>query len=111
MFSPLIDIEVQENKVKQELKIAAKRPNSQKALKTLALELVHSRHAKNRLLTGKTQLNSVTMQLKEQIAMIKLSGCLEKSTQIMSSMNTLLKLPQISLTMQELSKEMIKVAF
>jgi charged multivesicular body protein 3 len=41
--------------------------------------------------------------------MIKVTGSLQKSTEIMKLSNTLIKLPQISQTMREMSMEMTKV--
>ena len=41
--------------------------------------------------------------------MIKVTGSLQKSTEIMKLSNTLVKLPRISQTMREMSMEMTKV--
>jgi charged multivesicular body protein 3 len=102
-------IEAQENKIKQELKQLAKKPAvSQKAIKTLATELVRSQKAKDHLLTGKTHINSVMMQMQEQASMVKVTGCLQKNTQVMKSMNSLMKLPQMRESMYQMSKEMMK---
>lgn len=43
-------------------------------------------------------------------AMIKVTGSLQKSTEIMKLSSALVKLPQISQTMREMSMEMTKVA-
>jgi division protein CdvB (Snf7/Vps24/ESCRT-III family) len=43
------------------------------------------------------------------IAMIKVTGSLQKSTEIMKLSNALVKLPQISQSMREMSMEMTKV--
>ena len=103
-------IETQENKIKTELKQLAKKPAlSQKAIRTLAVELVRSQKAKDHLLTGKTHINSVVMQMQEQVSMVKVTGCLQKSTQVMRSMNGLIKLPQMRDAMYQMSKEMTKV--
>lgn len=45
------------------------------------------------------------------LAILKVSGSLEKSTEVMKSMQNLVKLPEISKTMQDLSKEMMKVSW
>ena len=42
----------------------------------LARELVGSKKAKNRMHESKAQMNSVSMQLKENLAMAKMAGCL-----------------------------------
>ena len=43
--------------------------------------------------------------------MSKVTGSLQKSTEIMKLSNSLIKLPQISQTMREMSMEMTKVRF
>ena len=45
------------------------------------------------------------------IAMAKVTGSLQKSTEIMKLSNQLVKLPQISQAMREMSMEMTKVSF
>ena len=42
-------------------------------------------------------------------AMLRMSGALAKSTDVMKSMSSLLRVPEIQATMRELSKEMTKV--
>lgn len=42
-------------------------------------------------------------------ALLKVTGALQKSTDIMKLSNSLIKLPQISQTMREMSMEMTKV--
>ena len=42
-------------------------------------------------------------------AMAKVTGALQKSTEIMKLSNSLIRLPQISQTMREMSMEMMKV--
>ena len=43
------------------------------------------------------------------LGMLRVTGCLEKSTAVMSAMSALVKLPEIRETMMEMSKEMTKV--
>jgi charged multivesicular body protein 3 len=43
------------------------------------------------------------------IATVKVAGSLQKSTEIMKTVNSLVKLPEISNAMMELSEEMTKV--
>jgi charged multivesicular body protein 3 len=42
------------------------------------------------------------------VATLRMSGSLQKSTEVMKSMNTLMRVPEIRETMMELSKEMTK---
>lgn len=53
-------------------------------------------------------MNSVAMNMKNQLATLRIAGCLEKSTDVMKSMQALIKLPEIQKTMMEMSKEMMK---
>ena len=43
------------------------------------------------------------------LAMVKVTGAFQKSTEIMKMTNQLIKLPQLSATMREMSMEMMKV--
>jgi charged multivesicular body protein 3 len=75
----------------------------------LSKEILRARKAKDRMFTSKAQLNSLLLLIQQQVATVKVAGSLQKSAEVMSIVNTLVKLPEISLTMQEMSKEMIKV--
>ncbi|KAH9471042.1 hypothetical protein Pst134EA_004951 [Puccinia striiformis f. sp. tritici] len=100
-------IETAQNKVKIQLKqLAAK--NDIKNCKMLAKEIVRSNKQKDRLFTSKARLNSIRMQLQHQLATLKISGTLQKSTEIMKLSNSLMKLPELNKTMSEMSKEMMK---
>ncbi|KAJ3331650.1 hypothetical protein HDU76_002608 [Blyttiomyces sp. JEL0837] len=100
-------IETEEAKVKKNIKAAAKRKDMA-SCKLLAKEVVRSRKAKDRIHTSKAQLNSLGMQLQQQLAAAKVAGTLKKSTDIMKLVNNLIKLPEIHKTMQEMSMEMSK---
>ncbi|KAJ6536625.1 vacuolar sorting protein Vps24 [Mycena sp. CBHHK59/15] len=71
-------------------------------------EVVRSDKQKDRLSVSKARLGSIGTQLTQQMAMIKVTGSLQKSTEIMKLSNALIKLPQISQTMREMSMEMTK---
>lgn len=43
------------------------------------------------------------------VALVKVTGTFQKSTEIMKASNELIKLPQLSTTMREMSAEMMKV--
>lgn len=64
-----IEIEAEEKNLKNSLKQAAKKPGNIAACKTMAKELLHSRKAKDRLYTSKAQINSVSMQLQNQLCL------------------------------------------
>ncbi|WAQ82398.1 hypothetical protein PtA15_2A715 [Puccinia triticina] len=100
-------IETAQNKVKIQLKQLASK-NDLKNCKLLAKEIVRSNKQKDRLFTSKARLNSIRMQLQHQLATLKISGTLQKSTEIMKLSNSLMKLPELNKTMQEMSQEMMK---
>lgn len=76
--------------------------------RTFAKELVGIRRQAGRLHTSKAQLQSVQMQVNEAFSIRKIEGSLKVSTGIMKDVNTLIKLPELSGTMQELSQELMK---
>ena len=45
----------------------------------------------------------------QQLATLKVAGAFEKSGEVMGLVNKLVRLPEVSATMMELSKEMVKV--
>ncbi|XP_077992302.1 charged multivesicular body protein 3-like [Glandiceps talaboti] len=100
-------IQREEDKVKRQIKTHAKKGEKDVCL-ILAKEVVQSKKAVNRLYAGKAQMNSVSMHMKNQLALLKISGVMQKSGDVMKAMQTLIKLPEISATMMEMSKEMMK---
>jgi charged multivesicular body protein 3 len=100
-------IETEELKAKKLLQQASKR-NDIKSCRILAREIVNSKKAKERIITSKAQLNSLAMSMQQQLSVAKVTGAMSKSTDVMKALNTLIKLPEISLTMQEMSKEMMR---
>ncbi|KAI9349429.1 Snf7-domain-containing protein [Zopfochytrium polystomum] len=100
-------IATEEGKAKMNIKAAAKRKDYA-SCKILAKEVARSRRARDRIHASKAQLNSLVMQLQQQMAAAKIAGTLKKSTDIMKTVNQLIKLPEIAKTMQEMSMEMTK---
>ncbi|KAG8850031.1 Vacuolar protein-sorting-associated protein 24 [Serendipita sp. 411] len=94
-------------KAKQQLKQLAKKGDHKNA-KILAKEVVRSNKQKDRLYVSKARLGSIGVQLQHQLAMVKVTGSLQKSTEIMKLSNQLIKIPQISAVMREMSMEMTK---
>lgn len=110
-----------------ELKALAKK-NDVKSARILAKEIVRANKQRDRMQSTKARINSVDMQLQHQLgrsavmaslpayypnsltaAMVKVTGAFQKSTEIMKATNQLVKLPQLSATMREMSMEMMKV--
>ncbi|XP_033116760.1 charged multivesicular body protein 3-like isoform X2 [Anneissia japonica] len=100
-------IKKEEDKVQRSLKDAAKK-GQKDVCSVLAKEVVNSHKAVKRLYTSKAQLKSVEMQMKNQLAVVRLSGALEKSTIVMKSMQSLCKVSEIQSVMVDMSKEMMK---
>nr|KAG5693835.1 hypothetical protein BaRGS_004443 [Batillaria attramentaria] len=100
-------IQREEEKTKRMLKDAAKKGDKD-SCKVLAKEIVNARKSVNRLHASKAHLNSVQLSMKQQLANLRIAGALEKSTQVMQSMQKLVKVPEIMATMRDMSKEMMK---
>ena len=76
--------------------------------RTFARELLRIRKQSNRLATSKAQLHSVQLQVNEAFSVRKIEGSLKSSTGIMKDVNTLVRLPQLTDTMRQLSQELMK---
>jgi len=103
----ILEIKREEKKVEKSIKDCGKR-NDIASARILAKELVRSRQTVTRLHTNKAQMNSVTMHLSENLAVIKAVGHMEKSAELMGLMNKLMKASAVEKSMRELSKEMYK---
>ncbi|KAJ3553281.1 hypothetical protein NM688_g3699 [Phlebia brevispora] len=100
-------IDMAANKAKATVKQLATKGDV-KSARILAREVVRSNRQKDRLSVSKARLGSIGHQLAQQMAMAKVTGSLQKSTEIMKLSNQLVRLPQISQTMREMSMEMTK---
>eukprot|EP00745_Piridium_sociabile_P012914 TRINITY_DN19514_c0_g1_i1.p1 TRINITY_DN19514_c0_g1~~TRINITY_DN19514_c0_g1_i1.p1 ORF type:complete len:217 (+),score=23.67 TRINITY_DN19514_c0_g1_i1:51-701(+) len=101
-------IEMEEDKVLQDIKNAARR-NDVVSCKLLAREIVRSRAAKNRLHESKAHMNSVSMSLQNNMATMRMSEHLKTSTDVMQSMNQLIRYPEVAKTMKNMATEMAKM--
>ncbi|XP_066581635.1 charged multivesicular body protein 3 [Prorops nasuta] len=100
-------IQREEEKVKRSLKEAAKKGDKE-VCKILAKEIIRARKTCNKIYTSKAHLNSVSLQMKNQLATIRVAGSVSKSTEVMQAMQSLVRVPEVANTMRELSKEMMK---
>uniref|UniRef100_G3U589 Charged multivesicular body protein 3 n=1 Tax=Loxodonta africana TaxID=9785 RepID=G3U589_LOXAF len=100
------DIQREEDKVKRSVKDAAKKGQKDVCV-VLAKEMIRSRKAVSKLYASKAHMNSVLMGMKNQLAVLRVAGSLQKSTEVMRAMQSLVKIPEQA-TMRELSKEMMK---
>ena len=76
--------------------------------RTFAREMIRIRKQSSRLATSKAQLQSVQMQVNEAFSVRKIEGSLKASTGIMKDVNSLVRLPELTGTMRELSQELVK---
>ncbi|KAH0370696.1 hypothetical protein KCU65_g2326, partial [Aureobasidium melanogenum] len=76
--------------------------------RTFARELIRARKQTARLVTSQAQLQSVGMQINEAFQMRKIQGSIQASVGIMKDVNTLVRLPELTGTMRELSQELMK---
>jgi len=112
----ILNLRTVENKTKQYILQASKRgqrnPSQAKQAaqetRQFARELIRVRKQNARLHTSKAQLQSVQMQVNEAFSVRKIEGSLKASTGIMKDVNTLVRLPELTGTMRELSQELIK---
>ncbi|KAK4162223.1 Snf7-domain-containing protein [Cladorrhinum sp. PSN259] len=81
---------------------------AQREVRDFARELIRTRKQSSRLVTAKAQLASVQMQVNEAFALRKIEGSIKASVGVMKDVNTLIRLPELGATMQELSVELMK---
>ncbi|KAK4190024.1 Snf7-domain-containing protein [Podospora australis] len=103
------------NHILQADKRAARAPHgspaqkqAQKEIRDWARELIRHRKTSSRLVTAKAQLGSVQMQVNEAFALRRIEGSIKASVGIMKDVNTLVRLPELGETMQQLSVELMK---
>ncbi len=110
------DLKVAENKTKtfimQSSKRAQRNPSMAKQanqdVRIFARELIRIRKQNGRLQTSKAQLQSVQMQVNEAFSVRKIEGSIKASTGIMKDVNSLVRLPELTGTMRELSSELMR---
>ncbi|XP_035273448.1 charged multivesicular body protein 3-like [Anguilla rostrata] len=101
------DIQREEEKVKRSIKDAAKKGQRDVCV-ILAKEIIQSKKAISKMYATKAHMNSVMMNMKNQLSVLRVAGAMQKSTEVMKAMQNLVKIPEIQATMRELSQEMSK---
>lgn len=101
-------IQREEDKAKLSIKQAAKK-GDKTTCGILAKEIINTRKAKSRIYTAKANIKSVELTMKQQAAMVRTTGALEKSTKVMESMQKLIKVSEVRDSMMGLQKEMMKM--
>ncbi|KAG8527764.1 uncharacterized protein KY384_007918 [Bacidia gigantensis] len=112
----IIQLKNLDQKARQTILASSKRgqrnPSQQKQAaqetRLFAKELIRIRKQSNRLATSKAQLQSVQMQVNEAFSVRKIEGSIKSSTGIMKDVNSLVRLPELTGTMRELSQELMK---
>lgn len=100
-------IQREQDKVKRSIKDAAKKGQKDVCV-VLAKEMIQSKRAVSKLYATKAHMNSAMLGMRNQCAVLRIAGSLQKSTEVMKAMQSLVKVPEIQATMRELSKEMTK---
>ena len=100
------------NLILQASKRAQRNPSQAKQAsaetRIFARELLRVRKQEQRLTNSKATLQSVKMQVNEAFGMRKIEASIKNSVGIMKDVNTLMRLPELKGTMQELSMELVK---
>ncbi|KAI0013180.1 Snf7 family protein [Xylariaceae sp. FL0662B] len=81
---------------------------AQREVRDFARELIRARRTSARLVTSKAQLSSVQMQVNEAFAVRRIEGSIRASVGVMKDVNSLVRLPQLAGTMQELGMELVR---
>lgn len=101
------DLNRVEKKTKGLIRKAAKKGDI-KSAKMYAREYRNVAKTQQRMHVSLATLDSISMKLAEQQQLIKIKGSMQKSTEIMRDMNTLVRLPEMSRTVRELTMELTK---
>ena len=100
------------NLIIQASKRAERKPSQEKQAsqetRMFARELIRVRKQNTRLATSRAQLQSVGMQVNEAFSVRKIEGSIKASTGIMKDVNSLVRMPELTGTMRELSQELVK---
>lgn len=98
-----------ETKTRQLIVRSTKSPhNTPQQTRLLVVELIRIRKQTTRMETSRAQLQSVMMQVSEAFSVRKIEGSIKASTSVMKDVNSLVRLPELTSTMRELSMELVK---
>ncbi|GAU92186.1 hypothetical protein RvY_04299 [Ramazzottius varieornatus] len=101
------NIQREEERAKRCLKDAAKKGDKD-VCKILAKEIVRSRKTVNKMNLAKVQVNSLILHMRHQLSTLRVAGSLQKSTEVMTAMQNLIRMPEINAIMQGMAKEMMR---
>ena len=99
------DLEIK--KAQNDCKALAKKKN-EAAARLMVRHLIKAKQNVARMHTVNANLSTIHAGIVSSSAIIKVQGVMQKSTEVMKCMNQVLKLPEISDTMQVMAREMAK---
>jgi charged multivesicular body protein 3 len=100
-------MEAEEVKSRRLLLSAAARGDAGSA-RVLARQIAAARRHASRLGVARAQLNSLLLQLQQQAALLRVTGVLKESGEMMRMVNAMVRVPEVAATMAALSGEMMK---
>ena len=77
----------------------------------LAKEVVRLRASVARMAANKANLLAMSNEMTQMLAMTKAAGTIKSSSQLMATMNGLMKVPQMQKNMKDMAKEMARAGF
>lgn len=92
----------------KEIRALMQKTGQERNVRTLAGQIAKARQTTEQLAMSKAHINSVAMQLTEQAAMLRVSGVLGKSAQLLKGMSAIINAPQISENIRAMGAEMEK---
>eukprot|EP00835_Amoeboradix_gromovi_P005570 NODE_536_length_7014_cov_0.311208.p4 type:complete len:198 gc:universal NODE_536_length_7014_cov_0.311208:3090-3683(+) len=102
------EVDLEEKKLVTEIRKLGTSTQQQNNVKLLAKTIVQARRSKDHLYTSIAHTRSIQLQLQQQMSMLKVTKQIQNSAEVMKMVNRLMKLPEISQAMQQMSLEMEK---
>lgn len=101
-------IDLEEDKIKREIKAMAKKGADPQSLHMLAKSVVRSGKAKGRLYQVRANLTAASNEMVAQAASMRMADQMKTSTAIMQQVNMMVKVPELHDAMSEMRKEMMR---
>ncbi|CAG0900833.1 unnamed protein product [Cyprideis torosa] len=104
-----MQLEREEHKLEAEIRRMAKDPKNNDAIKIMAKQLVNIRKQKSRALNAKTKVSGVSAQAHTMAANVKMADAMKTATGAMGQMNKQMNPQEMAHTMQEFSRQNMKM--
>mmetsp|Transcript_109256 Transcript_109256/g.189576 ORF Transcript_109256/g.189576 Transcript_109256/m.189576 type:complete len:224 (+) Transcript_109256:105-776(+) len=101
-------IEREEDKIRKDIVKMAKSNPDPVNIKTLAKSLVRSGKAKGRLYNARSTMMTASTEIQSIAATMRLADSMQKSSEVMAQMNSLVNIPELNESMRAMSKEMFR---